>query len=528
MTHDPLQHESCARLLAALEKDRGMAAHTRQILMEHVARLRAGLNELAAQLEEAITGEENTASEMADAFQAFRETVAQELQVFSSARERVEALETAVSEKGLSLQNAEQRRVELEHEVADLQAACAAARDRAASLEEQATDLSRRMETSRKRLEQLQAEAALRLEVEENLRRELEALQSRLADADAARQALAEHEAALREARQENERLRALADSLGPRLSEESAAKSAIEAELTEARKEHAAIKASLEAELAAAQEQIAALKAKADAAERTTEALEGLRAEREALQAELERARAAAGELETLRAELRGARERSAALEQELKAEIAKDNQSALAEQLAHTVREAEEAQKTVLELRRELATLRGETRKHSVAQSPPPPLTAHKPRNTHKQSLGEILLNAGILTTEQLEEALDEQRRNPTRHLGGILIEKGFVGEDAVAQGLARQCDAEFIRLDQTVIEPDAPALISGRIAQQHTCIPIRAGDDTVVLAMMNPLDLVAIEDVERAANRRVEVAVATATEIRAAIARCYAGTF
>ncbi|HEX72240.1 MAG TPA: hypothetical protein ENN65_02885, partial [Candidatus Hydrogenedentes bacterium] len=329
---------------------------------------------------------------------------------------------------------------------------------------------------------------------------------------------------ALQEAHQENERLRALADSLGPRLSEESAAKSAIEAELAETREEQAAMKASLEAELAAAQAQIAALKAKVDAAEQTAEELGRLRTEREALQTKLEQAQAAAGELETLRGELRAARERSAELEEELKAETAKDDQLGLAEQLADAVREAKEAQKTIRELRSELETLRGEARIRSVTQPPPRPLAAAKPRSAHKQSLGEILVNAGMLTMEQLEEALDEQRSNPTRHLGGILIEKGLASEEAVAQALARQCDAEFIRLDQATIEPDAPALISGRIAQQHTCIPVRVKDETVVLAMMNPLDLVAIEDVERATNRRVEVAVATAIEIRSAIAQHY----
>lgn len=532
MMHDPLQHESCARLQAAIEKERSMAARTRQILLEQVAQLRTALNELAAQLEETIAGGENAASEMVDAFQAFRETVAEELRVFSAARARIESLEVAVAEKDQSLQDAERRRVELEREVADLQTACAAARDRAASLEEQATNLSRLLKTREERIVLIQSENAARLEAEENLRREMEALQSRLTDVDAARQAQAELKTALQEAHRENEQLRALTDSLGARLSEESAAKSALEAELAETRDKQAAIKASLEAELAAAQEQIATLNAKINETEQTREELGRLRAECEALQTKMEQAQAAdaeletlRGELETLRGELHAAQERSAALEEELKAQSAKDNRLGLADQLADAVREAKEAQKTIRELRSELETLRGEAQIHSAAHPPSRPPAAARPRSAYKQSLGEILVNAGTLSMEQLEEALDEQRNNPTRHLGGILIEKGLVSEEAVAQALARQCDAEFIRLDQAPIEPDAPALISGRIAQQHTCIPVRVKDDTVLLAMMNPLDLVAIEDVERATNRRVEVAVATATEIRSAIARHYA---
>ena len=67
-------------------------------------------------------------------------------------------------------------------------------------------------------------------------------------------------------------------------------------------------------------------------------------------------------------------------------------------------------------------------------------------------------------------------------------------------------------------------AAALISERLANQHLCVPVEANEEAITLAMANPLDLVAIEDVERAYGRKVDVVVGTATQIRAAIGKYY----
>lgn len=522
--HDPLQHESYIRLQAAISRERELAANVRQTLIDQMAQLHAALNGLTAQLEESITGGENTAAEMGEALQAFREMIAAELQAGAGARERIETLETALAEKTQALEEAEQRRAEIERDRVDSQTACAAARDRAASLDEQVMNLSRLIDTHKERGERLQEEVKERAETEENLRRELEALQSRMAEADAGRHAQEETEAALLEARQEVERLRALADTLGPRLSEESAAKSAVEAELEELREESAVKQAALETEILAARAETAALRAQLEESGNAAEALAKAREEQQAMQASLDEARLAMNEMEVLQKNLRAERERSAVLEERLNQELAKGNRTALAAQLAEAVKEAEEAQNTIAELRREMEAMSKQAPKSAPQNDAGRVLAVARRKNPHKRSIGEILVDAGILGMDQLEQALEEQRGNPNRHLGGILIEMGLTSEDAVAQALACQCGAEFIRLDEAAIEADAPAAISERLANQHACIPIRVSQDTVVLAMANPMDLVAIEDVERAANKRVEVVVATAAEVRAAIAKHY----
>lgn len=136
----------------------------------------------------------------------------------------------------------------------------------------------------------------------------------------------------------------------------------------------------------------------------------------------------------------------------------------------------------------------------------------------------MGDILVDAGLITQEQLETALDLQREHPERKLGAILVEEGFTTEEVVPQVLARQLRLPYFRLKDELFDPDAVALVSGWLAERHACIPVRATGDTIALAMANPLDLVAIQDVELAAGRRVQPLIARESEIRDAIVRWY----
>ncbi|MCF6287276.1 MAG: hypothetical protein L3K26_19150, partial [Candidatus Hydrogenedentes bacterium] len=94
----------------------------------------------------------------------------------------------------------------------------------------------------------------------------------------------------------------------------------------------------------------------------------------------------------------------------------------------------------------------------------------------------------------------------------------------EAAVAQARASQCGVDFMRITETTVDPDAASLISERLANQHSCIPISVSDRGMVLAVVNPMDLLAIEDVERFTNKKVDVIVGTVPEIEHAIARYY----
>ncbi len=142
----------------------------------------------------------------------------------------------------------------------------------------------------------------------------------------------------------------------------------------------------------------------------------------------------------------------------------------------------------------------------------------------NGAPRKMGEILVDAGLLSREQLETALEMQRQAPQRKLGSILVEEGFTGEDVIPQVLARQLRIPYLRLREGAFDPRAVALISGRLAARHACIPLRATSDTVALAMANPLDLIAIEDIERATGRHVQPLIARESEIMTAIEQRY----
>lgn len=139
-------------------------------------------------------------------------------------------------------------------------------------------------------------------------------------------------------------------------------------------------------------------------------------------------------------------------------------------------------------------------------------------------RRRVGRILVEAGVVTKKQLEDALGEQKKSPNTRIGTILARRGFASEDCVAQALGFQRGVEFVRIRPESIESDAAHLINPRLAEHHCCIPLRIDQGKLVLAMVNPLDLIAIEDVERASEFEVEPVVATATDINDSIQQHY----
>ncbi|HPO14578.1 MAG TPA: hypothetical protein PLI09_14135 [Candidatus Hydrogenedentes bacterium] len=137
-------------------------------------------------------------------------------------------------------------------------------------------------------------------------------------------------------------------------------------------------------------------------------------------------------------------------------------------------------------------------------------------------KRRMGDILVEAGILTSEQLVELLKEQVVNPTRRLGKMVVDRGYTSESVIARILAAQLRLPFAELREGEVDPVIPPLINRSMANLRRCVPIRREGERIVLAMTNPLDLIAIEDAERALQCPVEVVVATSSSIDFTIAR------
>ncbi len=182
---------------------------------------------------------------------------------------------------------------------------------------------------------------------------------------------------------------------------------------------------------------------------------------------------------------------------------------------------------QDELVRLRLEVEELREESVQEPTA---PGPDMDHRIRGEafdaagKRRPMGLILLKAGLISTEQLELALSHQRSAWNRHLGSILVELGYVEDESVARAIAAQTRVDFIRLQDSPPNTDVVRMISRKLAEHHTVIPIRAQFNELVVAMANPLDLVALEDLKLASGRPIQPVVATTTDIIAAIKRYF----
>jgi type IV pilus assembly protein PilB len=139
-------------------------------------------------------------------------------------------------------------------------------------------------------------------------------------------------------------------------------------------------------------------------------------------------------------------------------------------------------------------------------------------------RKKLGEILIAAKVIRPEQLEQALKLQGPSPQR-LGQLLVNRGLATEEQIATALATQLEVPYVRLASAVVEPKALDLIPRAMAEKYTICPLSVEEKVLLLVMADPINLEAIRDVEFRASLRVRSAVSTPTEIKDAIARCYA---
>lgn len=134
-------------------------------------------------------------------------------------------------------------------------------------------------------------------------------------------------------------------------------------------------------------------------------------------------------------------------------------------------------------------------------------------------RDRLGQLLLREGVITQEQLDAALTVQKTSGGK-LGRILVEQRVAEEEEIARTLAEQKGLEYVSLPMFPIDRDAASLIPARVAKRSLIIPIGFRDDAVVLAMADPLDVEAIDDVHLRTKRNVVPVVATVSQIEYAI--------
>jgi len=143
---------------------------------------------------------------------------------------------------------------------------------------------------------------------------------------------------------------------------------------------------------------------------------------------------------------------------------------------------------------------------------------------RRMVSKHLGELLLERGLITADQLERALAIQRGKGGL-IGQILVMLGFAKEEEIAQALTVQYGFPYLPLEHYEINQEALKLIPENVASQYNLIPIDRMGDLLTIAMSNPLNTQAVEDIELITKCKVEVFVSTMTDITSSIKKYYA---
>jgi hypothetical protein len=142
---------------------------------------------------------------------------------------------------------------------------------------------------------------------------------------------------------------------------------------------------------------------------------------------------------------------------------------------------------------------------------------------RRVNKKPLGELLLDRGIINQSQMDKGLDFQREKGGL-IGEILVELGFVKEDDIAQALTAQYGFPYLPLGNYDVDSDITSIIPSRVARQYLLVPIDKIGNNLTLAMSNPLNIQAIEDVELLSGCSVQTFVSTSSDIKKAIEKYY----
>ena len=133
--------------------------------------------------------------------------------------------------------------------------------------------------------------------------------------------------------------------------------------------------------------------------------------------------------------------------------------------------------------------------------------------------KQLGQILIELGMITPEQLEQALEEHRRTP-KSIGRVLIDLGMIKEGDLVRALAEQVGLEFVDLSDHPVDPTATTLLPEALARRYRAIPIGERDGKLLVAMSDPANVYALDDIRTITNRDVQPLVATAADVEQAI--------
>ena len=136
----------------------------------------------------------------------------------------------------------------------------------------------------------------------------------------------------------------------------------------------------------------------------------------------------------------------------------------------------------------------------------------------------IGQILVDLGYISDEQLELLLEEQQQRPGQLLGQVAMDMGLIDDEKLAQALGEQMSLRTVALGDLTIAPEVLALVAEPMAQMYRIIPTECDEKTLTVAMCDPQNLAVQDELRTFLGYNIAVVVATEPAILAALDRYY----
>lgn len=137
--------------------------------------------------------------------------------------------------------------------------------------------------------------------------------------------------------------------------------------------------------------------------------------------------------------------------------------------------------------------------------------------------KQLGELLVDLGVITKDQLKRALETQK-DKGGLIGQVLVDLGYVSEEAIAQAITAQYGFPYLPLENYEIDAEIVKIVPKNVAKQYCLIPLDKIGPNLTIAMSNPLNGQAVEDIALVSGLYVQIFVSTASDIKKAIDKYY----
>lgn len=138
-------------------------------------------------------------------------------------------------------------------------------------------------------------------------------------------------------------------------------------------------------------------------------------------------------------------------------------------------------------------------------------------------RKRLGDILVESGIITEQHLQEALAEQKKSKLK-LGDHLLQQGYITEQQLIEILEFQLGIPHVSLFRYKLDTSLSSVVSEDIAKRYSLVPLKREGNKLTVAMVDPLDYFAIDELRLSTGFVIETVIATRDEVQRAIARMY----